>query len=74
MVLRNVTERPEGVEAGTLKLAGTEKEHIIKLVVELLDSVENYGKMAKATNPFGDGHASKRIVQAIVEFFGCSLG
>ena len=74
LVLRNVTERPEGVEAGTLKLAGTEKEHIIKLVVELLDSVENYGKMAKATNPFGDGHASKRIVQAIVEFFGCSLG
>ena len=47
---------------------------IIRLAVELLDSEENYDKMAKATNPFGDGQASKRIVQAIVAFFGCSLG
>jgi UDP-N-acetylglucosamine 2-epimerase (non-hydrolysing) len=65
LVLRNVTERPEGVEAGTLKLVGTEKETIIALAKELLDYSDAYNKMAKATNPFGDGEASERIVQAI---------
>ena len=66
LVLRNVTERPEGVEAGTLKLAGTERDRIIELAEELLDSVEVYDKMAKATNPFGDGRASERIVDSIL--------
>jgi UDP-N-acetylglucosamine 2-epimerase (non-hydrolysing) len=74
LVLRNVTERPEGVEAGTLKLAGTNKETIIRLAKELLDSPELYNEMAKATNPFGDGQASERIVQAILDFFELSGG
>lgn len=69
LVLRNVTERPEGVEAGTLKLAGTNKDTIVRLTQELLDSPENYNEMAKATNPFGDGQASERIVRAILTFF-----
>jgi len=70
LVLRNVTERPEGVEAGTLKLAGTEKANIIKLTKELLDSQEAYSKMAKAVNPFGDGRASERIVASILSSCG----
>ena len=74
LVLRNVTERPEGIEAGTLKLAGTDKETIIALADELLDSSQAYYKMAKATNPFGDGQASERIVQAILDFFELSGG
>lgn len=74
LVLRNVTERPEGVEAGTLKLAGTNKDTIVRLAQELLDSPEIYNEMAKATNPFGDGQASERIVQAILDFFGLSGG
>lgn len=69
LVLRNVTERPEGVEAGTLKLAGTNKDTIVRLAQELLDSPENYNEMAKATNPFGDGQASERIVRAVLTFF-----
>jgi UDP-N-acetylglucosamine 2-epimerase len=74
LVLRNVTERPEGVEAGTLKLAGTNKDTIVRLAQELLDSPEIYNEMAKATNPFGDGQASERIVQAILDFFELSGG
>ena len=70
LVLRNVTERPEGVEAGTLKLAGTEKANITKLTKELLDSQEAHSKMAKAVNPFGDGRASERIVASIVSTYG----
>ena len=69
LVLRNVTERPEGIEAGTLKLAGTEKERIVELANELLTSEEAYEKMAPAVNPFGDGYASQRIVEAIVSVF-----
>ncbi len=68
LVLRNVTERPEGVEAGTLKLAGTSKDAIFSLAKELLDSKEAYHEMAKATNPFGDGEASKRIVEIVLAF------
>ncbi|MEE1071091.1 MAG: UDP-N-acetylglucosamine 2-epimerase (non-hydrolyzing) [Cellulosilyticum sp.] len=70
LVLRNVTERPEGIEAGTLKLAGIEKETIYNLTKELLTNDEIYHKMAIAKNPFGDGHASKRIVDAILYSFG----
>ncbi len=69
LVLRNVTERPEGVEAGTLKLAGTEEQTIYTMAKELLTDEKVYAKMAQAKNPFGDGNASKRIVQAILYAF-----
>lgn len=66
LVLRDTTERPEGVEAGTLKLAGTDEETIYNLTKELLTNEEEYNKMAHASNPYGDGMASKRIVDAII--------
>ena len=66
LVLRNVTERPEGVEAGTLKLVGTDKELIIESARELLKDKKAYEKMAMAVNPYGDGKASGRIVQHIL--------
>ena len=69
LVLRNVTERPEGIEAGTLKLAGIEKETIYGLTKELLTDHTLYAQMAEAKNPFGDGNASKRIVDAILYEF-----
>lgn len=69
LVLRNVTERPEGIEAGTLKLAGIEKETIHELTTELLTDETMYTKMAQAKNPFGDGEASRRIVEAILYEF-----
>ncbi len=69
VVLRNVTERPEGLEAGTLVLAGTEKESIVSHVQTLLDNKEAYSKMTNARNPFGDGRASERIVKAIVHSY-----
>jgi UDP-N-acetylglucosamine 2-epimerase (non-hydrolysing) len=68
LVLREVTERPEGVEAGTLKLVGTDTERITSQASLLLDDPAEYAKMAKAVNPFGDGHASERIVHALVDF------
>lgn len=70
LVLRNVTERPEGVEAGTLKLAGVIEEEIYQNAKEILDNKEVYEKMAQARNPFGDGSASARIVEAILYHFG----
>ena len=70
LVLRNVTERPEGVEAGTLKLAGTDEETIYAMAKELLTDAEVYESMAQAKNPFGDGNASKRIAAAILYAFG----
>lgn len=69
LVLRNVTERPEGVDAGTLKLAGTEEETIYQMAHQLLHDTKEYEKMAQAKNPFGDGHASERIVKAILYHF-----
>ncbi|MGF9964088.1 non-hydrolyzing UDP-N-acetylglucosamine 2-epimerase [Bacillus rhizoplanae] len=69
LVLRDTTERPEGIEAGTLKLAGTDEETIFTLANELLSDKEAHSTMAKASNPYGDGHASERIVKAIVEHF-----
>lgn len=69
LVLRNVTERPEGVEAGTLKLAGVEEESIYSMTKELLTNNVVYDKMAEAKNPFGDGDASARIVAAIQYYF-----
>ena len=67
LVLRDTTERPEGITAGTLKLAGTDEETIYKLTKELLENKEEYEKMSKASNPYGDGKASKRIADAIIE-------
>ncbi len=67
LVLRDTTERPEGIEAGTLKLVGTDEELIYQETKKLLEDKEAYEKMRKASNPYGDGHASQRIVDAIVE-------
>ncbi|MBB6447174.1 non-hydrolyzing UDP-N-acetylglucosamine 2-epimerase [Bacillus benzoevorans] len=69
LVLRDTTERPEGIEAGTLKLAGTDEETIYALANELLTNPAEYEKMAKASNPYGDGQASRRIVDAIRYYF-----
>lgn len=69
LVLRNVTERPEGIEAGTLKLAGIEKDTIYNMTKELLEDDKLYHEMAQAKNPFGDGMASERIVKAILYSF-----
>ncbi|RKF44813.1 UDP-N-acetylglucosamine 2-epimerase [Bacillus wiedmannii] len=69
LVLRDTTERPEGIEAGTLKLAGTDEETIFGLADELLSNKEAHDKMSKASNPYGDGHASERIVEAILQHF-----
>ena len=69
LVLRDTTERPEGVAAGTLKLAGTEEETIYELTKQLLEDEAEYSIMSKSSNPYGDGHASKYIVDAIIEKF-----
>ncbi|WIG21839.1 non-hydrolyzing UDP-N-acetylglucosamine 2-epimerase [Bacillus anthracis] len=69
LVLRDTTERPEGIEAGTLKLAGTDEEIIFSLADELLSDKEAHDKMSKASNPYGDGRASERIVEAILKHF-----
>ena len=66
LVLRETTERPEGVAAGTLKLVGTEISHIVQEAKRLLDDPVEYGKMSKASNPYGDGHAAERIVEALL--------
>ncbi|WP_026564050.1 non-hydrolyzing UDP-N-acetylglucosamine 2-epimerase [Bacillus sp. UNC41MFS5] len=70
LVLRDTTERPEGIEAGTLKLAGTDEETIFDLADELLSDPAAHDKMAHASNPYGDGYASERIVKAILHHFG----
>lgn len=69
LVLRDTTERPEGIQAGTLKLAGTRKEAIFQMADELLMNDETYQSMAQAKNPYGDGNASRKIVDAIWEYF-----
>ncbi|AKI04757.1 UDP-N-acetylglucosamine 2-epimerase [Ligilactobacillus salivarius str. Ren] len=70
LVLRDTTERPEGVEAGTLKLVGTESEKVKKEMEELLDNDAEYQRMTQAKNPYGDGKASERILDAIAYYFG----
>ena len=70
LVLRRETERPEAAEAGTVKIAGVDREVITKLAKELLDSKEEYNKMAQAANPYGDGKASERICEALLYEFG----
>ncbi len=69
LVLRDTTERPEGISAGTLKLVGTDEDIIYEETKRLLTDSKEYEKMSKASNPYGDGHASERIVDAIVEYF-----
>lgn len=69
LVLRDTTERPEGVKAGTSKLIGTDEEKIYKEVKKLLEDEQEYNKMAKAQNPYGDGKASERIVDIIIKKF-----
>ena len=70
LVLRDTTERPEGIDAGTLKLVGTDEEIIYEEAKKLLSDKKEYEKMSHASNPYGDGHASERIVDAIIEKFG----
>ncbi len=70
LVLRDTTERPEGIEAGTLKLAGTEREQIYALAAELLRDRATHRSMAVAASPYGDGRASERIVAALGHYFG----
>lgn len=69
LVLRDTTERPEGVEAGTLKLVGTEVKSVHDEMIRLLEDKDAYDKMANAKNPYGDGKASDRIMDAIVYYF-----
>jgi UDP-N-acetylglucosamine 2-epimerase (non-hydrolysing) len=65
LVMREVTERPEAVEAGTAKLVGTQIENIIMETQKLLDHPEEYGRMANIKNPYGDGKSAERIVQIL---------
>lgn len=67
LVLRDTTERPEGVEARTLKLVGTEKQNVYNNIKELLDNKEEYQNMSKASNPYGDGNACRRIADILVD-------
>lgn len=68
IVLRDTTERPEGIAAGTLKLAGTEEETIYRMIRELLIDEKEYDRMSHASNPYGDGRASGRIADAILDW------
>lgn len=72
LVLRDTTERPEALEAGTVKLVGTQRERIISETVRLLQDQDAYQKMANAVNPYGDGKASRRIVEGILYHFKLS--
>ena len=67
MVLRTETERPEAVEAGTVKLAGIEKETIVKIANELVNNNDEYKKMAQANNPYGDGKSCGRILDILYQ-------
>lgn len=69
LVLRDTTERPEGIKAGTLKLVGTDEEKIYKETKRLLTDKEEYERMSKASNPYGDGHTSERIADEIIKKF-----
>jgi UDP-N-acetylglucosamine 2-epimerase (non-hydrolysing) len=71
LVLRDCTERPEGIEAGTVRLVGTETETIVKTAAGLLADSTEYRKMSEAVNPYGDGRACERILQALESVAGC---
>jgi UDP-N-acetylglucosamine 2-epimerase (non-hydrolysing) len=70
LVLRDVTERPEGVEAGTVKLVGTERHRVVAEALRLLADRAEYERMARAVNPYGDGRASARIVNRLLDEAG----
>ena len=70
LVMRDSTERPEAIEAGTVKLVGADETKIVNSVMELLHDKRAYEKMANAVNPYGDGWAAERSVQAIAHLFG----
>jgi len=70
LVLREETERPEAVMANTVKIVGTNADNIVNEVEKLLSDDEEYKKMARAINPYGDGKASERIVAALLHYFG----
>jgi UDP-N-acetylglucosamine 2-epimerase (non-hydrolysing) len=72
LVFRDTTERPEGIEAGTLELVGSDEEHVYNRAKALLSDAELYERMSHASNPYGDGKASERIVQALLYHFGLS--
>jgi UDP-N-acetylglucosamine 2-epimerase (non-hydrolysing) len=72
LVMRESTERPEAVEAGTVRLVGTDRDRVVDSVAGLLESETAYAVMANAVNPYGDGQAARRSVQAIERFFGLS--
>lgn len=65
LVMRDTTERPEGTEAGTLRLVGTDEETIYNAFTELLENEEEYKKTSRAVNPYGDGHACERIADKL---------
>ena len=69
LVMRDTTERPEGIAAGTLKLVGTDEETIYREFDRLLTDEAEYRAMSVAANPYGDGHAAERIADAIIEHF-----
>ena len=68
LVLRRLTERPEAVESGTVRVAGVDRERIVALTEELLPGGEEYRRMARAVNPYGDGHAGERVADAVLDF------
>ena len=72
LVLRDVTERPEAVEAGTVKLVGTDVDIIVNEASKILNDENEYAKMSRAINPYGDGKASERIVDAVLKYFELS--
>ena len=74
LVLRRETERPEAIEAGTVALAGVERQRIVAMAEELLNDPRTYEKMARAVNPYGDGFASRRIADAVEGFLGAGAG
>ncbi|TPG15865.1 UDP-N-acetylglucosamine 2-epimerase (non-hydrolyzing) [Sphingomonas koreensis] len=71
LVMRDTTERPEGVTAGTAKLIGSDENRIVSEIFTLLDDKQAWSRMARAHNPFGDGHASERIARIVADGFGC---
>ena len=73
-VLRNTTERPEAVTAGTVKLIGTGKEDVYAATMRLLSDETYYRSMAESVNPYGDGKASERIVSYLLEAYGYQTG
>ncbi|MEL6855552.1 MAG: UDP-N-acetylglucosamine 2-epimerase (non-hydrolyzing), partial [Cyanobacteria bacterium J06607_13] len=69
LVLRETTERPEAIAAGTAKLVGTQPSEVVAAASTLLESEQAYAAMARAVNPFGDGHASERIAKIVTDYF-----